>query len=302
MRFIFAIPIVFMTLAGCQSQSSDSGASIIATAAATPAKDMLEQTVDDRFVRIMNFARAERLYEKEMGEIVQVLGERLIGAPYKAGMLDEPAEERLIARLDAFDCVLFVEAALAMAQGVAVEDYSYDTYLRNLETLRYRGGNLEGYASRLHYFTEWIIDNEERGSVEDISREIGGERLAKRLNFMSSNRGSYPRFKTNNAVFDQVKQMEARLAGHEIYFVPQNRIRSVYGHLQAGDIIALATSINGLDVTHTGLAFRNTDGTFGLLHASTTGQVLVSPDLQAYVENNRSQIGIVVTRPLRPVR
>jgi hypothetical protein len=72
---------------------------------------------------------------------------------------------------------------------------------------------------------------------------------------------------------------------------------AVYDRLNAGDIIALVTNIEGLDVTHTGLVYDDGNGGKGLLHASTSGGVIVSPDLQRYVTNNRRQIGILVARP-----
>jgi hypothetical protein len=294
---LFLLPLAM----ACQSQPR-SDVAVRMASPAMPAADLVNQAVDERFARLMNEARAEKLYEQPMGSIVQEIGMKLVGSSYRAGMLDEPATERLIARLDAFDCVLFVEAALVLAQGAAVEDYSYEGYLRRLENVRYRGGRLDGYASRLHYFTEWISDNDRRGNVVDITSEIGGQPLPKRLDFMSRNRASYARFKTNDAVFAQIREMEANLREHEIFYIPQNQIRRAYPLLEAGDVIALATSIQGLDVTHTGLAFANEDGSFGLLHASLSGEVLVSPDLQTYVENNRVQTGIVVARPVRPSR
>lgn len=96
--------------------------------------------------------------------------------------------------------------------------------------------------------------------------------------------------------------MERSLAGLRIVYVPESSIRDVYPSLRAGDIVALATGIRGLDVVHTGLVYDGGDGRKGLLHASVDRGVVVSPDLQSYVENNRSQIGIVVARPIDPRR
>ncbi len=94
--------------------------------------------------------------------------------------------------------------------------------------------------------------------------------------------------------------MEERLRGSELFYVPQDEIAEKYGRLKAGDIIATATHIKGLDVTHTGLVYDNRDGTMGLLHASISGGVKVSPDLQAYLEGVDSTIGIIVARPKEP--
>jgi len=65
-------------------------------------------------------------------------------------------------------------------------------------------------------------------------------------------------------------------------------------------VIAMATGIEGLDVTHTGFVYRTPEGGTGFIHASLTGEVKVSDDLAGYVEDNAQQIGIIVARPVPP--
>ncbi len=117
---------------------------------------------------------------------------------------------------------------------------------------------------------------------------------------MTEHRDAYPRFAANDSLFQGIRQMEHRLKDLAIFYLPQERIGSVYPLLRPGDVIATATDIGGLDVTHTGFVYQGDDGATGFLHASTSGGVKVSPDLQSYVENNKRQIGIVVARPVDP--
>lgn len=304
-KYIGWISVVLVILLGCEPEEmpappADEQAEVAvpvqsAALAEAPAPD---STTMRRFREVMAFARAENLHERPIGEIMQAVGERFLAAPYVAGSLDKPDRETLIVDLTGFDCVLFIESALALARGIAVEDYSYDTFARHILDQRYRNGKMDGYCSRLHYFSEWIANNEARGTVENISQALGGQKLNTRLTFMSEHRDAYPRFATNDSLFQGIQDMEEALADLEIYYIPQDRIRSVYDQLQAGDIIATATDIGGLDVTHSGLVYANPDGSKGFLHASTSGGVKVSPDLQAYVQNNKRQIGIVVARPV----
>ena len=252
------------------------------------------------FVQIMNQARAQALHRLPLGEILIETGLHFRGSPYAVGLLDASPEERLVVDLTQFDCVLYVEVVLAMALGIAVQDYAYDSFKQRLQSLRYRDGSIDGYCSRLHYFSEWIADNHARGHVQDVTRTAGGVRLAKTLDFMSSHRGSYPRLVASDSLYAGIVAMERRLAGAALYHIPQGSIDDAYSMLQDGDVLAMTTDIRGLDVTHTGLAFSQPDGTFGLLHASTEGGVKVSPDLAAYVRGNRIQIGIVVARPVDP--
>lgn len=301
---ILALAFVLAGQVGCRAEPGDAPAGTAADTTAARAASyeppIPEPDPDDlrRFEEVMAFARAERLYERPIGEVMVAVGERFKGRPYAAGLLDEPAEEQLICSLSGFDCVTFVETTLAMARAIRQQDYAYDTFARNVRDTRYRGGEMGGYCSRMHYFTEWVADNAARGTVRDVTQEVGGVPLDKTLDFMTTHRESYPRFAEDDSVYQCIRDMEAGLAGMELYYVPKDRIRSVYGRLRAGDIIATATNIAGLDVTHTGLVYDNGDGTRGFLHASTSGGVKLSPDLQAYMQNVRQQIGIIVARPL----
>ena len=248
------------------------------------------------FLALMDEAREGQWSALPIGEIAVRVGRHFAGAPYEAGILDRGIAEELVVALDSFDCVLLVETALAAARSIRDERYGFDAFRENLKAMRYRGGELDGYCSRLHYFSEWIRDNEQRGLVSNVTKELGGLRLDKTLNFMSGHRASYPRFATNDSLFLGIKRMEKDLSGIEIFYIPQDRISTVYDRIESGDIIATATNIAGLDVSHTGLAYRDGDSV-GFLHASTSGGVKVSPDLQEYVQSNGIQIGIVVVRP-----
>lgn len=250
-----------------------------------------------RFAAAMAFARAENLATQPIGVIMQALGETLLETPYEAGTLDRNEEETLVVGFGGFDCVTFVESMLAMARGVRAGAYDYATFTRHLEEQRYRDGRLNGYCSRLHYFTEWIDNNARRGIVEPLTEALGGDPFDKTLTFMSEHRASYPLLARNDSLFAELQLIERDLADLRLFYIPEHRIREVYPRLQAGDIVALATDIEGLDVTHTGLVYDFGDGRIGLLHASTSAGVTISPDLQAYVENNKRQIGIIVSRP-----
>ena len=303
-KTLMAFVLLLFVTTGCRADSTDTIApesSRTDTIPGVPAGLHIPEPDPESarlFAEVMEYARENNLHERPIGEIMQEIGLQFRGKPYVAGMLDEPAEETLICRLDGFDCVTFVETALAMAYGILEEDYSYDTFAKNVMRLRYRGGVMDGYCSRLHYFTDWVHDNEKRGHVEDVTEMIGGIPFDRTINFMTKNRASYPRLVSNDSLFECIQQAERRLGEVDLYYIPQDRIRSAYDKLQAGDIIATTARMEGLDVTHTGLVYDTGRGK-GLLHASTSGGVKVSPDLQEYVEGNRGVIGIFVARPLQ---
>ena len=249
-----------------------------------------------RFEKIVQYANKQNLPDRPIGEIVQAIADNFLGQPYVEGLLDKSGTEKLIVTLDKFDCVLFVETVLAIARGVAVKDYDYQNFVNRIEEQRYLNGKMNGYCSRLHYFSEWINDNQKRQTVENITAELGGVPMNKQLNFMSQHRSSYPQMVKDEATYQCIVGIEADLAKTTVNYIPTNLIKSIYSQLKPGDIVAVATDVKGLDVTHTGLVYRNADGNMGLIHASPAGQVTVAYDLHRYISRVESAIGIVVAR------
>lgn len=249
-----------------------------------------------RFAALMQKAEAERWHALPFGDLVQRVGLEFRGTPYVAGILDAPEQETLLAPLTQFDCVLFVESVLALARGIAAQDYTWATYMNGVQEQRYRDGVKDGYLSRLHYFSEWLHNNEERNLVVQLTQDLGGVPLGKPINFMSRNRSAY-RHLASDSLFAGLIRVEEALRDRENLFIPQARIRSTYAGLQAGDVVALTSDLAGLDVAHTGFVFVSPNGQVGLLHASVQRGVVVETDLHAYVQGIRRQHGMMIARP-----
>ncbi|MFB6274468.1 MAG: N-acetylmuramoyl-L-alanine amidase-like domain-containing protein [Salinibacter sp.] len=294
--------------AGCQSASDPAPRSPSTSDAGPTLRDSVltpPDTTAARFEAAMRTALAHRKRTESIGALMQEIGLHFRGQPYRAGTLDQPPTETLVVRFDGFDCVTFVETTLALARSAQAADSSYAGFARRLAEQRYRDGGPVGYCGRLHYFTEWLADNAKRGLVQRLGDELKGRPLRDTLNFMSTHRSAYSRFATNDSLFACIQDMEARVNARRqrdpLRYVPQDSIRAVADRLRAGDILAFVSSLDGLDVAHTGLVYAADDGTRGLLHASLSGGVVVSPDLQRYVQKIDRQIGMVVARP-QPVR
>jgi Protein of unknown function (DUF1460) len=226
---------------------------------------------------------------------IQQVAERFLGLPYQGDMLDRAEPEVLTLSLQKFDCVLFVESVLAIAR--AGEDRSEAGFISRMQTQRYRGGVIDGYCSRLHYFSDWIGDNQQRGLVEDLTPSLGGVAFKPHLDFMSQHWQKYPRLVGNRTNRDCVERMETTLDPQPRTYLPTVSIAKQYDQLQSGDIVAIATAVPGLDVTHTGLVYRTKSGDVGIIHAAPRSGVKVSRDLQSFVEQVDQAIGIIVARP-----
>ncbi len=250
-----------------------------------------------KLMQIVERAKQEKLSPNTL----QAISSAFLGAKYQAGLLDRSLTEQLFVSLQEFDCVLFVETVLAIAQSVKQAQNSnspnlVDHFQSQIISLRYRNGKMEGYCSRLHYFTDWIHDNQSRGNVTDITKELGGIPDGNILNFMTENRQSYRQLTNDYVLYECIKNREQELSKLPRFYIPTDQINNIYPKLQSGDIVAIATTVKGLDVTHTGLVFIQSNWV-GLIHASPDGAVKISPDLARYVKAVPDSKGIIVARP-----
>lgn len=236
---------------------------------------------------------------QDMGPTMVAVGKTFKGIPYVAKTLEIGDTESLVINFQGLDCTTFVENVLAFSLMHQNHERDFDNFIDHIETIRYKDGKLNGYASRLHYFSEWIANNVQKGLLQDISSEIGGVESSKTINFMSTHRELYPFLKEADN-YKKIQASEEYLKSQSICILPQEQVKSREHLIQSGDIIALTTSIKGLDITHTGIASREADGRIHLLHASTGSmEVEVSKlPLSEYLKGIKGNTGIMVARPL----
>jgi len=224
------------------------------------------------------------------------IGKFFLGTPYGGGTLETIRAEHLIVNLREYDCFTFVESVLALVRQVESGEKSFEVFRRSLRELRYRQARLQGYSSRLHYFSDWMHDNEKKGILKDVTAEIGGRPVRKVLNFMTAHPDLYPLLRNPDTLRD-MKSVERRISRRPLFFVPKKPLRGVEDRIRDGDIIAITTNTEGLDVGHVGLAAR-LNNRIHFLHASgTEGKVVLSEEtLYRYVMATRTRSGIMVAR------
>jgi hypothetical protein len=243
-----------------------------------------------------------------MGESMAFIGVSFVGTGYVPATLELPGVEQVVVNLQELDCVTFVENTLALALFIRQtepgilnsEIETQGAYRRILTQIRYRNGRVDGYPSRLHYFTDWILDNEAKGLVREITADLDGEEDYRAIDFMSTHPESYRQL-SNPVVLNAVRDREFDLSGLGRHWIPKDEIGFRASWIQDGDIIAATSTVDGLDVAHTGLAFWR-DGSLHLLHAPLVGEAVeVSPlPLAERILRIESQDGIRVVRPLEP--
>lgn len=279
------------------------------------------------FKELVSFLDKKRICVTFSGEIILEVGRFFLGAPYVVGTLEKKRAEHLVVNLREFDCVTFVENVVALvwlvephlqspwhrtslpsgatsrpsvggpsAAGVRSREKSFEAFRSLLQKIRYRKGRLQGYSSRLHYFSDWIYDNQKKGIVRDVTAEIGGRPLRKDIDFMTKNPDLYPRLR-NAESLRKMKSVERTISKRSLFIIPKKTLRRLEDRIRDGDLIAITTNRKGLDVQHVGLAAR-VKNRIHLLHASSIeGKVALSKrTLYRYLMQSRARSGIMVAR------
>ena len=231
----------------------------------------------------------------KLNETVIQIGRSFLGVPYVGGTLEGP-EEKLVCRLDAFDCYTFVENVIAISLAKHSKTPTYNEYTSNLKKLRYRNGIIDGYISRIHYFSDWANNAVKNKYLQDLS-PILGEKVNKKIDFMGKHRSLYPAFATDNNIYAQVLEMEKKQP--EFYQIPKDKFSTYESAIKDGDIIAFTSTIAGLDVNHEGIALWK-NGKLHFMHASLEKKkVIISEEtLNDYLMRIKKDAGVMVLRVL----
>lgn len=243
-------------------------------------------------------ASSERSY-KTNSERLLFFAKSFIGTPYKGGTLDAGENETLIVRTDSLDCTTYVETVLALYLSSFKDNPGYDDFSEELRYIRYRGGVIDGYASRLHYFSDWASDNEKKDILQEVTKEGEHDVRICSLNYMTTHSNLYRQLKDNDSLISEISKVEKSWIDYKMPYIPKNVLNSSKDDslVEDGDILALTTNISGLDVLHLGFALW-IDGRLHLLHASSLhGKVIIDTStIFDYLKNRNKHTGIRVLR------
>ena len=244
-----------------------------------------------------------------IGECMGKIGSMMIGTRYVGGTL-ELMPERCILDLTGLDCVTFFENTLNIARTAKIKKYellqnsnsiTFRDVLDQIEFTRYRDGEINGYTSRLHYTSEWILDNVKKGVVKDLTKDLGGKPFPVKVGFMSANPQYYPQLVDEPTLARKIQGIENEINAQKHWYIPNAQVKDIESKLQTGDIIAIATNKPGLDYSHTGMIIKNAKGMALFLHASSAKKrVYLDKRISTYLSESSTSIGISVLRPQDP--
>lgn len=225
-----------------------------------------------------------------------------LGKPYVAHTLEVADPERLVVNLRQLDCTTLVETVLALTLTRRQGADSFEAFCRNLERLRYRGGRMDGYLSRLHYFAWWAHDAADKGLMGEVcDKRYCTARMNVRDSYMSRNPDRYKMLAAHPEWTDSIRRMEESQNGPDGCYLPKsatNLSRDKLGFIHDGDLVAIVTSKDGLDYSHLGFAVWGKDGKLHLLNASSLRKKVVEEPLtlHEYLHRQKSATGIRLWR------
>jgi hypothetical protein len=248
-----------------------------------------------------DFAVSLRLAEKPINEIIIEIAKSFLGVDYAANSIEAPGEEHLIVNLQTLDCVTFYENSLVLARCIKKNTMTFEDYKKELQFIRYRGGIVDKYPSRLHYTSDYFFDNEIKSMLKNVTKEIGGVPYEKKINFMSTHIDSYLQLRENLEFVKMIAAQEAEINKRTMYHIPTSKVKKAALRIKNGDILGITTTIEGLDCTHTGIAIWQKKN-LHMIHAPIPGskvQITEAP-LWEYLSKIKKDAGIMVARALEP--
>jgi hypothetical protein len=260
------------------------------------------QVFSEKDVEICNskfeLAVDKNLSEKPLNEIIVEIGKSFIGTEYVAHTLEQDGSEQLVINLTGLDCTTFLETSLALARCIKSGSTTFEDYKKELIFIRYRDGIIDEYPSRLHYFSDWAYNNIKKEIVKDVTKELGGEEIKFNVEYMSAHPESYKHLKENPDFIPIIRKQEKEINERTYYYIPKTKVKAIETKIKTGDIIAITSSVKGLDINHVGFAVKMKDGKTHFMHAPQADtKVQITPEpLHEYLKKIKRHTGIIVLR------
>lgn len=271
---------------------------------ADPALGLLEHFEgQDVFNRIISKSSAGNWSKLPIGELIGKIAMELKGTPYVGFTLEVSLDtEPCVVNLDGLDCVTFFEDSLDMARMIKRGKSSPADLLAEVRYTRYRGGKMGDYTSRLHYTTDWFVDNEEKGVIKILTPELpGAEPFTQKVGIMSERPENYRQLKAHPELVPKIQQIEGKINARSLKYLPMDKLKDAEHLLQTGDIVGVCTTEQGIDIAHTGLCIKDEQGMVHFMDASSSRRnmrVTLEGEISASLHWSRRLTGVMFARPL----
>jgi hypothetical protein len=257
----------------------------------------------DVFTQIVMKASAENWSKLPIGELMGKIAMELKGTPYVGFTLELSKDtEYCVVNLKGLDCVTFFEDSLCMARMIKRGKSSPEDLISEVQTTRYRGGKMGDFTTRLHYTTDWFVDNQKKGVVKILTPELpGAEPFSQKVGIMSEHPGHYRQLVAHPEFIPIIRLTEERINARSLKYLPMDKLAAAEHLLQTGDIVGVTTTEEGIDIAHTGLCIKDEQGVVHFMDASSSRRrmrVTLEPDISKCLNWSSKLTGVMFARPL----
>lgn len=224
------------------------------------------------FQRIVTKARANGWTKLPIGELMGKIARELEGTPYVGFTLETSTDqESCVVNLKGLDCVTFFEDTLDMARMLKRGKSRPEDLLAEIQYTRYRGGKMGDFTTRLHYTTDWYVDNEKKGVIKILAPTLpGAAPFTQKVGIMSQKPANYRQLAAHPDLVPTIQKLETAINERQLMFIPMDKLPEAESHLQTGDLVGVATMEPGIDIAHTGLCIKDEQGVVHFMDASSS--------------------------------
>jgi Protein of unknown function (DUF1460) len=262
---------------------------------------------EEIFDRILTKALKNKWETLPIGQTMGHVAMEFRGTPY-VGFTLELSKDREIcsANLTGLDCVTFFEDTLDFSRMLKKGGRTPEAMLAEIEFTRYRGGVMGDFTSRLHYTTDWLVDNQKKKVVKILAPELpGAVPFAQKVGIMSEHPENYRQLAAHPEFIPKIRKYEKKINSRSLMYIPLDKLKGVESYLQTGDIVGVCESVPGIDIGHTGLVIKDAAAVPHFMDASSMKSnmkvTLETPPISETFNWSRHLTGAMFARPLEPV-
>ena len=260
----------------------------------------------DIFDRMLKKALDDKWDTLPIGQTMGHVAMELKGTPYVGFTLELSKDTEVCSvNLMGLDCVTFFEDTLDFSRMLKKGGRTPEAMLAEVTFTRYRGGRLGDFTSRLHYTTDWFVDNEQKKVVRILAPDLpGAEPFTQKVGIMSEHPENYRQLKAHPELIPAIKKYEDEINSRSLKYIPMAKLKDAEPELQTGDIVGVCTTEHGIDIAHTGLIYADKDGVRHFMDASSSRSnmkvTLESGPISETLNWSKRLTGAMFARPLEP--
>lgn len=238
--------------------------------------------------KVMTFIRENFSPGDDPGKLVGKAAEYFTGTPVEDVIKNDSTGE-FIMTVSGFDDISFLNMVAALSRLSTSPGHKRIYELeKELENLSYRRGEAGGFANRMVYLSDWVVDNKSRNNVRELTESYSDQFRTKSLEKVSRSRMEYKALK-DSATYEAQKMVEMGFRTHKVPHLKreQSSNKEILSDMRDGDIIVLLTPEQGTDALEIGVVREREDG-FHLIHPSRVeGKVVEEKEtLDRYIKRN----------------